>query len=167
MHAFTATPRGGTLDTFFVLKSDGSSLSRTPTPSRKFKKKFATAWRWKDSKRCLDTRQGPSGHSRSPPPWRFLRIRQARTLPSKSPPRTVRACWLDWDQCLSEHHVSVQGAKIQTLGERVEDVFFSRPMPRAVRCSNDASLAKIEQRVSLRYWAHHRATVAHRRSSSI
>ena len=50
---------------------------------------------------------------------------------------------------LSEHQVSIQGAKIQTLGERVEDVFFLTDAAGGPLRDTD-SLARIEaQLVSL------------------
>jgi [protein-PII] uridylyltransferase len=47
---------------------------------------------------------------------------------------------------LSEHQVSIQGAKIQTLGERVEDVFFLTDAGGGP-LRDDASLARIEQQL--------------------
>ena len=47
---------------------------------------------------------------------------------------------------LSEHQVSIQGAKIQTLGERVEDVFFLTDAAGGPLRDTD-SLARIEQQL--------------------
>ena len=47
---------------------------------------------------------------------------------------------------LSEHQVSIQGAKIQTLGERVEDVFFLTDAAGGPLRDRD-SLARIEQQL--------------------
>jgi [protein-PII] uridylyltransferase len=115
---------GSTLDTFFVLKSDGSSLDSHP-----------------------DTFQEIEDRIR-----RHLSETELKTV-SRHTPRTVKAFTIptsvEFSQdaashlttleittadrpgllarvgsVLSRHDVTVQGAKIQTLGERVEDIFF-------------------------------------------
>ena len=45
---------------------------------------------------------------------------------------------------LSRHEVSVQGAKIQTLGERVEDIFFLADAAGG-QLQDDALLASLEK----------------------
>ena len=141
--------KGGTLDTFFVLKSDGSSLSSHPDTFAEIEEKIR--------------------HS--------LALEGLKTV-SRHTPRTVRAFTIPTSvafsedeagvhttleiatadrpgllarlgSVLSEHQVSIQGAKIQTLGERVEDVFFLTDAAGGPLRDTD-SLARIEaQLVSL------------------
>ena len=115
---------GGTLDTFFVLKSDGSSLDTHPDTFLEIE----TSIRQSLSEVAL---KNVSRHT-------------PRTVKAFTIPTTIT--FLD-DQAgglttleiviadrpgllarlgsvLSKHEVTIQGAKIQTLGERVEDIFF-------------------------------------------
>ena len=113
-----------TLDTFYVLKSDGSSLEAHADV-------FAEI---RETIRANLTR----------PTLKTVNRHTPRTVRAFSIPTTVRFSTDDagahtileistadrpgllaqLGSILSRHHITVQGAKIQTLGERVEDIFF-------------------------------------------
>ena len=115
---------GSTLDTFFVLKSDGSSLDSHPDTFQEIEDRI---------RRHL-SEPGLKAVSRHTP-----RTVKAFTIPTSvefSQDATSHLTTLEITTAdrpgllarvgsvLSRHDVSVQGAKIQTLGERVEDIFF-------------------------------------------
>ena len=115
---------GSTLDTFYVLKSDGNSLDPHPDS-------FAEIRNTIRSNLSRATLKAVSRHT-------------PRTARAFSIPTTVLFSTDDagahtmleistadrpgllaqLGSILSRHNISVQGAKIQTLGERVEDIFF-------------------------------------------
>ena len=115
---------GGTLDTFFVLKSDGSSLDTHPDTFLEIESSIRRSL----SEATLKT------VSRHTP-----RTVKAFTIPTTitfSEDQTGGLTTLEivtadrpgllarLGSVLSKHEVTIQGAKIQTLGERVEDIFF-------------------------------------------
>ena len=115
---------GGTLDTFFVLKSDGSSLDTHPDTFPGDKKPLS-------AEACLRPLKTVSRHT--------PRTVKAFTIPTTitfSEDQTGGLTTLEivtadrpgllarLGSVLSKHDVTIQGAKIQTLGERVEDIFF-------------------------------------------
>ena len=138
--------KGGTLDTFFVLKSDGSSLSSHPDNFAEIQEKI----------RHTLALEGLKAVSRHTP-----RTVRAFTIPTSvafsedkaGTHTTLEISTADrpgllarLGSVLSEHQVSIQGAKIQTLGERVEDVFFLTDAGGGP-LRDDASLARIEQQL--------------------
>lgn len=135
---------GSTLDTFFVLKSDGASLDSHPDTFSEIEDRI----RQHLSQAALKT------VSRHTP----------RTVKAFSIPTTVRFAQDEsgglttlevatadrpgllarLGSVLSRYEVSIQGAKIQTLGERVEDLFFLADAAGGP-LENDTLLAQLEQ----------------------
>ena len=115
---------GSTLDTFFVLKSDGSCLDSHPDTFQEIEDRIRL--HLSESELKTVSRHTP-------------RTVKAFTIPTTvefsqdeaSHLTTLEITTADRPgllarvgSVLSRHDVSVQGAKIQTLGERVEDIFF-------------------------------------------
>jgi len=115
---------GSTLDTFYVLQSDGSSLDPHPDTFREIRQAIQHNLLQPAAKTV--TRHMP-------------RTVRAFTIPTQihfskdelSGLTTLEISTADRPgllarigSVLSRHGVTVQGAKIQTLGERVEDIFF-------------------------------------------
>jgi [protein-PII] uridylyltransferase len=115
---------GSTLDTFFVLKSDGASLFSHPDTFQEIEDRI---------------RQHLSESELKPVSRHTPRTVKAFTIPTTvqfSQDETSHLTTLEvttadrpgllarLGSVLSRYDVSVQGAKIQTLGERVEDIFF-------------------------------------------
>ena len=115
---------GSTLDTFFVLKSDGASLDSHPDTFLEIEARI---------------RQHLSESELKPVSRHTPRTVKAFTIPTTvefSQDETSQLTTLEvttadrpgllarLGSVLSRYDVSVQGAKIQTLGERVEDIFF-------------------------------------------
>jgi [protein-PII] uridylyltransferase len=115
---------GSTLDTFYVLQSDGSSLDPHPDTFSEIRQTIQHNLLQPTAKTV--TRHMP-------------RTVRAFTIPTQIHFSTDRLSGLTTleistadrpgllariGSVLSRHRVTVQGAKIQTLGERVEDIFF-------------------------------------------
>jgi [protein-PII] uridylyltransferase len=115
---------GSTLDTFYVLQSDGSSLDPHPDTFSEIRQTIQHNLLQPTAKTV--TRHMP-------------RTVRAFTIPTQIHFSTDRLSGLTTleistadrpgllariGSVLSRHGVTVQGAKIQTLGERVEDIFF-------------------------------------------
>ncbi len=58
------------------------------------------------------------------PGCRYSQTRKRSDGFSVFPPVTGPACCIWWHASLRQHHLSVQLAKVSTLGERVEDTFL-------------------------------------------
>ena len=115
---------GSTLDTFFVLKNDGSTLDAHPDNAVEIKQSIQHSLHHATLKTIsrhtprtakaftipttVDFSQDDSGE---------LTILEVTT--ADRPGLMARL-----GSVLSRYAVSIQGAKIQTLGERVEDIFF-------------------------------------------
>lgn len=115
---------GSTLDTFYVLRSDGTSLDSHPDTFLEIRRVI---------QRNLQQTYAKTVSRRMP------RTVRAFTIPTQiqfskdqlSGLTTLEISTADRPgllarigSVLSHHGVTVQGAKIQTLGERVEDIFF-------------------------------------------
>ena len=115
---------GSTLDTFFVLQSDGASLDSHPDTFLEIEDRI---------------RQHLNESELKPVSRHTPRTVKAFTIPTTvefSQDETSQLTTLEvttadrpgllarLGSVLSRYDVSVQGAKIQTLGERVEDIFF-------------------------------------------
>ncbi|MDA0893094.1 MAG: [protein-PII] uridylyltransferase, partial [Proteobacteria bacterium] len=115
---------GATLDTFFVLKADGTPVDNSPETINMIEDAIL---------RSLMSPSVTTGQQRiarslrsflSPTEITFLEDhgRNLTIMEISSPDRPgLLACI---GQILSERDIVIQAAKIQTLGERVEDVFF-------------------------------------------
>lgn len=115
---------GATLDTFFVLKADGSPVDSAPETLNMIERSIITALT------ASHVSQGSQRINRtlrsflSPTEVTFIEDhnRNLTIMELSSPDRPGLLARVG--QIMADNHVSIQGAKIQTLGERVEDVFF-------------------------------------------
>ena len=115
---------GGTLDTFFVLKSDGSSLDNHPDNFDEIGNKIRSSLAdsavktvSRHTPRTVKAFTIPTSVQFSSDESAGLTILEVTT--ADRPGLLARL-----GSILSAREVSIQGAKIQTLGERVEDIFF-------------------------------------------
>lgn len=115
---------GATLDTFFVLKADGNPIDNSPETMHMIEEAIYKA---------LSTAEVSTAHQRitrslraflSPTEITFVedRARNLTIMELSSPDRPGLLARIG--QTLDDNAVTIQAAKIQTLGERVEDVFF-------------------------------------------
>ena len=115
---------GSTLDTFFVLKSDGASLDSHPDTFLEIEARICQ--HLSESKLKSVSRHTPRTVKAFtiPTTVQFSRDETSHltTLEVTAADRPGLLARLG--SVLSRYDVSVQGAKIQTLGERVEDIFF-------------------------------------------
>ncbi len=115
---------GATLDTFYVLQADGSSVPDNEPTLERIRAVL---------QQTLETQESRSVSRRVP--------RQLKSFLMPTETQFSQDTKRDWTvlelatpdrpgllarigQVFSDHAISIQGAKIQTLGERVEDVFF-------------------------------------------
>ena len=135
---------GSTLDTFFVLKSDGASLDSHPDTFLEIEARI---------RQHLSESELKSVSRHTP------RTVKAFTIPTTvqfSQDETSHLTTLEvttadrpgllarLGSVLSQYDVSVQGAKIQTLGERVQDIFFLADAAGG-QLKDDALLASLEK----------------------
>ena len=116
--------QGATLDTFFVLKSDGSSLDNRPETFLEIKLAL---------EKCLANPTLKAVTRHTPRTVRAFVIPTEVTFSEDEVGELSILEIVTADRpgllarlgsVLSRYELSIQGAKIQTLGERVEDVFF-------------------------------------------
>ncbi len=115
---------GATLDTFFVLKADGSPIDSAPETLNLIERSIVEALT------ASSVSQGNQRMNRtlrsflSPTEVTFIedQNRNLTIMELSSPDRPGLLARVG--QIMADNHISIQGAKIQTLGERVEDVFF-------------------------------------------
>jgi [protein-PII] uridylyltransferase len=128
---------GATLDTFFVLKADGNPVDNSPETMHMIEDAIYTA---------LSTAEVSTAHQRitrslrsflSPTEITFVEdtARNLTIMELSSPDRPGLLARVG--QTLDDNAVTIQAAKIQTLGERVEDVFFLTDQT-GNRLNNDA-----------------------------
>ena len=115
---------GSTLDTFFVLQSDGSSLENHPDTFREIKRAIQRSLTQSELRAV--TRHTPRTMKAFTIPTEIQvyqdEVGGLTTLEIITADRPGLLARLG--SLLSQYDISVQGAKIQTLGERVEDIFF-------------------------------------------
>ena len=115
---------GATLDTFFVLKADGSPIDSAPETLTLIERSIVEALS------ASSVSQGNQRMNRtlrsflSPTEVTFIedQNRNLTIMELSSPDRPGLLARVG--QIMADNQISIQGAKIQTLGERVEDVFF-------------------------------------------
>ncbi len=141
-----------TLDTFFVLDSDGSSIAEDGARLRHIKEHLTRALRSPVDKPSVVQRLTPRQMKSFPIPTETRmsvdEIKHTSVLEVASPDRPGLLARIG--QVLVEYDVLLQAAKIQTLGERVEDVFFITetdhgPITDPARC--EAIQAAIRERL--------------------
>ncbi len=115
---------GATLDTFFVLKADGSPIDSAPETLNMIESAIISALTTpavgKSNQRITRTLRS----FLSPTEVTFIEDdkRNLTIMELSSPDRPGLLARIG--EILAENRINIQGAKIQTLGERVEDVFF-------------------------------------------
>ena len=115
---------GATLDTFFVLKADGSPIDSAPETLNLIERSIVAALT------ASSVSQGNQRMNRtlrsflSPTEVTFIedQNRNLTIMELSSPDRPGLLARVG--QIMADNQISIQGAKIQTLGARVEDVFF-------------------------------------------
>lgn len=115
---------GATLDTFFVLRADGSPLEGRPDELESIEQALTTALESeaprsarRRMRRALKSFIIPTETSVTQDRQRDLTVLEIATPDRPGLLARISALFVDMG-------IIVQGAKIQTLGERVEDVFF-------------------------------------------
>ncbi len=130
-----------TLDTFFVLNSDGSAISEESGRLQYIRDHLAHAlaeeWDKLPVVQRLTPRQKKSFKVPTETNMSVDEIKHVSVLEVASPDRPGLLARVG--QVFVEHNVVLQAAKIQTLGERVEDVFFitdenTQPLTDPARC---------------------------------
>ncbi|WP_235898667.1 [protein-PII] uridylyltransferase [Parahaliea maris] len=115
-----------TLDTFFVLDSDGSSIAEDGARLRYIREHLARSLMQDSGKPAVVQRLTPRQMKSFTIPTETRMsidgIKNQSVLEVASPDRPGLLARIG--QVFVEHDVLLQAAKIQTLGERVEDVFF-------------------------------------------
>jgi [protein-PII] uridylyltransferase len=145
-----------TLDTFFVLDSDGSSIAEDGPRLKHIRAHLSRALGNGDGRpsvvKRLTPRQMKSFRIPTETSMSVDEIKHVSVLEVASPDRPGLLARIG--QVFVEHGVVLQAAKIQTLGERVEDVFFitdeqSRPItdPERCRAIQDAIRARLDQQL--------------------
>ena len=112
------------MDTFFVLKADGSPIDSAPETLNLIERSIIEALK------VSSVSQGNQRMNRtlrsflSPTEVTFIedQNRNLTIMELSSPDRPGLLARVG--QIMADNQISIQGAKIQTLGERVEDVFF-------------------------------------------
>jgi len=115
-----------TLDTFFVLDSDGSSVAEDGARLKHIKAHLTHALSQETGQPAVVKRITPRQMKSFPIPTETRMsvdgIKHVSVLEVSSPDRPGLLARIG--QVFVEQKVLLQAAKIQTLGERVEDVFF-------------------------------------------
>ena len=115
---------GSTLDTFYVLRSDGTSLDTHPDTFREIRQAIQHNLLQKSAKTVTRRMPRTARAFTIPTQIQFAKdpLSGLTTLEISTADRPGLLARIG--SVLSRHGVNVQGAKIQTLGERVEDIFF-------------------------------------------
>ena len=115
---------GSTLDTFYVLRSDGTSLDPHPDTYREIRHTIQHNLLQPSAKTVTRHMPRTMRAFKIPTQIQFSKdqLSGLTTLEISTADRPGLLARIG--SVLSRHGVTVQGAKIQTLGERVEDIFF-------------------------------------------
>lgn len=115
---------GATLDTFFVLKADGSPIDSAPETLSMIERSIIAALEASNVSQSNQRMNRTLRSFLSPTEVTFTedRDRNLTIMELSSPDRPGLLARVG--QIMADNQISIQGAKIQTLGERVEDVFF-------------------------------------------
>ncbi|MBN7797539.1 [protein-PII] uridylyltransferase [Parahaliea mediterranea] len=145
-----------TLDTFFVLDSDGSAIAEDGARLKHIREHLARALATDTDKPAVVQRLTPRQMKSFTVPTETRmsvdEIKHVSVLEVASPDRPGLLARIG--QVFVEHDVVLQAAKIQTLGERVEDVFFitddrDQPITDPGRCEaiQDAIRERLDQQL--------------------
>lgn len=115
---------GATLDTFFVLKADGSPVDSAPETLNMIERAIIAALTASTLNQSNQRINRTLRSFLSPTEVTFIEDsnRNLTIMELSSPDRPGLLARVG--QIMADNSISIQGAKIQTLGERVEDVFF-------------------------------------------
>lgn len=115
---------GATLDTFFVLRADGSPVDSAPETLRLIERSIISALTSSTASQSNQRMNRTLRSFLSPTEVTFIedRNRNLTIMELSSPDRPGLLARVG--HIMADNQISIQGAKIQTLGERVEDVFF-------------------------------------------
>lgn len=116
---------GMTLDTFFVLGSDGQSIAEDPARINHIRTRLSAALEGDESVHTVNRRTPRAKKSFAIPTETSMsvdKIKNYSVLEIATPDRPGLLARIG--RIFVDFNVELQAAKIQTLGERVEDVFF-------------------------------------------
>jgi [protein-PII] uridylyltransferase len=122
---------GMTLDTFFVLSSNGQSIAEDPARINYVRAHLARALEQDGGRDTVSRRTPRAKKSFSVPTETRMSVDEVKNysvLEVATPDRPGLLARIG--RILNEFEILLQAAKIQTLGERVEDVFFITDMNR-------------------------------------
>jgi [protein-PII] uridylyltransferase len=137
---------GATLDTFFVLKADGSPVDSAPETLNMIERAIIAALTMSTLSQSNQRINRTLRSFLSPTEVTFIEDsnRNLTIMELSSPDRPGLLARVG--QIMAENNISIQGAKIQTLGERVEDVFFLTTQ-QGDRLADDAVCERLREQV--------------------
>ena len=137
---------GATLDTFFVLKADGSPVDSAPETLSMIERAIIAALTTSTLNQSNQRITRTLRSFLSPTEVTFIEDsnRNLTIMELSSPDRPGLLARVG--QIMAENNISIQGAKIQTLGERVEDVFFLTTQ-QGDRLADDAVCERLREQV--------------------
>ncbi|MAJ53354.1 MAG: [protein-PII] uridylyltransferase [Cellvibrionales bacterium TMED79] len=137
---------GATLDTFFVLKADGSPVDSAPETLNMIERAIIAALTTSTLSQSNQRINRTLRSFLSPTEVTFIEDsnRNLTIMELSSPDRPGLLARVG--QIMAENNISIQGAKIQTLGERVEDVFFLTTQ-QGDRLADDAVCERLREQV--------------------
>lgn len=137
---------GATLDTFFVLRADGSPIDSAPETLRLIEQAIVSALTSAIVNQSNQRMNRTLRSFLSPTEVTFIEDhhRNLTIMELSSPDRPGLLARVG--HIMADNQVSIQGAKIQTLGERVEDVFFLTTA-KGDRLADDAMCERLREQV--------------------
>jgi [protein-PII] uridylyltransferase len=137
---------GATLDTFFVLKADGSPVDSAPETLNMIERAIIAALTTSTLNQSNQRINRTLRSFLSPTEVTFIEDsnRNLTIMELSSPDRPGLLARVG--QIMADNNISIQGAKIQTLGERVEDVFFLTTQ-QGDRLADDAVCERLREQV--------------------
>ena len=137
---------GATLDTFFVLRADGSPIDSAPETLRLIERSIISALTSSTASQSNQRMNRTLRSFLSPTEVTFIedRNRNLTIMELSSPDRPGLLARVG--HIMADNQISIQGAKIQTLGERVEDVFFLTT-PEGDRLADDAMCDRLREQL--------------------
>lgn len=137
---------GATLDTFFVLRADGSPIDSAPETLRLIERSIISALTSSTASQSNQRMNRTLRSFLSPTEVTFIedRNRNLTIMELSSPDRPGLLARVG--HIMADNQISIQGAKIQTLGERVEDVFFLTT-PEGDRLADDAVCDRLREQL--------------------
>ena len=137
---------GATLDTFFVLKADGSPVDSAPETLNMIERAIIAALTTSTLNQSNQRINRTLRSFLSPTEVTFIEDsnRNLTIMELSSPDRPGLLARVG--HIMADNNISIQGAKIQTLGERVEDVFFLTTQ-QGDRLADDAICERLREQV--------------------